>query len=147
MTKEAIVKKLFTMQESIIGELAEKVELSQTMVDIDEEDTIDPEDYSHAYEAGEMKQLMKVQLNRAKRQLDVLNAIDFSERNCIDTGAYVETNRVNFLVGFSTLPFDVEGKHIVGISKDSPIYPVIVSKKAGSKFSFGGNDYEILTIQ
>ncbi len=146
MKKEHIKEKLFAMQENIIRELQEKVELTHTMVDIDEDDTIDPEDYSHQYESGEMEQLMRVQVNKAKRSLDLLKSIDFSQKTSIEPGAYVETNKFNFLIGFTTVPFDVDGKHIVGISTESPIYPIMLDKKKGDKFSFSGVDYTINEI-
>ena len=100
MNKEHIKELLFTMQENIIHEFEEKVETTHGMVDIDEDDTLDPEDFSHQYESGEMEQLMKVHLNKAKRCLDVLKSMDFSEKTLVEPGAYVETNKFNFLVGF-----------------------------------------------
>jgi hypothetical protein len=44
------------------------------------------------------------------------------------------------------MPFDFEGKHIVGITIDSPIYPVMKGKNMGESFSHVGNDYTILEI-
>lgn len=146
MNKEHMKEVLFAMQENIIRELQEKVEMTHSIVDIDEDDTHDPEDYSHQYESGEMEQLMRVQLNKAKRNLDLLKSIDFSEKTFIEPGAYVETNKFNFLVGFTTVPFDVEGKHIVGISTESPIYPIMLGKKVGDTFSYSGVNYEVKSI-
>ena len=146
MNKEHMKEVLFAMQENIVRELQEKVEMTHSIVDIDEDDTHDPEDYSHQYESGEMEQLMRVQLNKAKRNLDLLKSIDFSEKTSIEPGAYVETNKFNFLIGFTTVPFDVEDKHIVGISTESPIYPIMLGKKVGDAFSFSGVNYEIKSI-
>ena len=146
MNKENIKSKLFEMQENIINELAEKIEVTHSMVDIDESDTIDPDDYSHQYETGEIEQLMRVQLNKAKGNFERLQHIDFSPKQNVCPGAYIETNKFNFFVGFSTVPFDVDGKHIIGISAGSPIYSIMVNKKQGDSFSFCGVDYTIETI-
>ena len=89
---------------------------------------------------------MKVQLNKAKRSLDLLNSIDFSPKTSVESGAYVKTNKFNFFIGFATVPFDVDGKHIVGISMESPICPIMLGKKVGDQFSFSGVDYEIEKI-
>ncbi len=83
MNKLHIKEKLFEQQENIIRELAEKVEMSHSMVDVDEDDTHDPDDYSHQYESGEMEQLIKVQLNKAKGNMERLKTIDFGEKNTV----------------------------------------------------------------
>ena len=146
MNKNDIKKELVRMQNMIIQELEEKIHTTHGMVDLDETDTIDPEDFSHQYESAEMEQLMKVQLNRAKRNLDLLNSMDFSEKKTVEPGAYVVTNKFNFLIGFTTVPFDVNNKHIVGISVDSPIYSIMLGRKSGETFDFCGTHYEIEQI-
>ena len=146
MNKENIKAKLFQMQENIIMELSEKIETSHSMTDVDEDNTLDPDDYSHQFEASEMEQLIKVQLNKAKGNLERLKTIDFSPKTAVAPGALVQTPRFNFFIGFATVPFDSEGKHIVGISTESPIYSIMNGKKTGDKFSFCGIDYEISKI-
>jgi hypothetical protein len=146
MNKESIKTTIFQTQESIISELSEKIETSHSMVDVDEGDTLDPEDYSHQYESGEIENLMKVQLAKAKQNLTQLKSIDFSKKDTVTPGAIVQTPRFNFFIGLATVPFDADGLHIVGISIDSPIYSVMNGKKEGDKFSFSGIDYEITKI-
>lgn len=146
MNKLHIKEKLFEQQENIIRELAEKVEMTHSMVDVDEDDTHDPDDYSHQYESGEMEQLIKVQLNKAKGNMERLKTIDFGEKDTVTPGALVQTPRFNFFIGFATVPFDVDGKHIVGISTESPIYSIMNGRKEGDKFSFSGINYEISKI-
>lgn len=146
MNKENIKNKLFELQENIVKELLEKMATSHSMVDIDEDDTRDPEDFSHQYESGEIEQLMRVQLNKEQRNLDKLKTIDFGPKNTVCCGAVVKTNQFNFFIGFATIPFDVDDLHIVGISNESPIYAIMANKKAGDTFSFRGNDYSIEKI-
>jgi len=146
MNKEEIKTKLFELQNNLINELQEKVETSHSMVDIDEGDTVDPEDFSHQYESGEMEQLMKVQLNKEKGNLDKLRTIDFGLKKEVACGALVKTNQFNFFIGLPTIPFDVNGERIVGISNESPIYAIMANKKEGDNFSFRGNNYRIEKI-
>lgn len=143
MNKENIKNKLFETQELLVKELQEKVSTSHSMVDIDEDDTLDPEDFSHQFESGEMEQLFKVQLNKEKGNLEKLKSIDFSPKSTVTCGALVQTNQFNFFVGLATVPFDADGNHIVGISNESPIYAIMANKKEGDEFSFRGNDYKI----
>lgn len=146
MNKENVKNKLFELQEILVKELEEKVSTTHSMVDIDEGDTMDPEDFSHQYESGEMEQLMKVQLNKEKGNWEKLKTIDFGPKTSVSCGALVKTNKFNFFIGLPTVPFDVDNTHIVGISNESPIYAIMVNKKEGDEFSFRGNDYKIEKI-
>jgi hypothetical protein len=146
MNKEALKKALFSQQEMIIADLAEKIETTHSMVDIDESDTIDPEDYSHQHESGEIEQLMLTQLQKAKIDLEALKNIDFSAKSAVEPGAVVSTEKFNFFVGFPSIPIDVDGMHIVGVSKASPIFPFMTGKKEGDSFKFGDKTYIIKAI-
>lgn len=146
MNKEVIKNRLYELQENLVNELAEKISTVHSMVDIDEGNTLDPEDFSHQYESGEMEQLMRVQLNREKGNFEKLKSIDFGPKNSVCCGAIVQTNLFNFLIGFATVPFEVDGKQIVGISNDSPLYPIMANRKSGESFSFRGNNYTIENI-
>ena len=146
MKKQIVIDHIRQSQMKIVEELSEKIDTVHSMVDIDETDTLDPEDYSHQYEAGEMEQLIRVQLNKARRQLDIMDTMDFSAKKRVAPGAYVETNQFNCLVSFATAPFEVEGKTVVGISVESPIYTSMVGKRAEENFSYGGKTYQILQI-
>jgi hypothetical protein len=146
MDKTIVKNTLIELQENIINELQEQVETVHTMVDIDEEMTHDPEDYSHQYESKEIEEMVKIQLNRAKIGLDHLKSIDFDAKDSVCSGAVVFTDKMKFFIGFATVPFDIDEHHIVGISLGSPIYPMMAEKKVGDKFSFSGRDYKIEAI-
>lgn len=146
MDKSKLVNTLKKMQDELISELEEKVATTNSMVDLDEGDTIDPEDFSHQSESGELNSLIKAQLVKSKLNRTELDSIDFSPKSSVEEGAVVETNLHTIVVGFPTIPFDFEGYHIVGISKDAPLYPYILGKKEGNNFSFSGRDYEIKKI-
>lgn len=146
MNKEQLKEELMALQTNIIRELQEKTEYSHSMVDIDEEDVRDPDDYSRQWESGELEQLMKVQLNKAKGSLTKLETIDFSNKNSVGEGAFIETDKLNFFIGLSTIPFNFEGKEIIGISEESPIYAMMAGKEKGDTFSYSGNTYTITNI-
>ncbi len=146
MNKTAIKNKLIQMQQCLIQEFEEKMNLTHTMVDMDEEDVREPEDFSHQYEAGEMEHLFRIQLNRAKGKLQEIESISTEPASAVDKGAVVETDLRNFIVGHSTVPFWVKGKEFVGISKSAPIYAVMAGKCKGETFSFCGVDYQINNI-
>ena len=147
MNKKHLKESIIAAQKQLISELKEKIDSSLTMVDIDETDTIDPEDLSHQSESLEIKNLFEQKLNKAQIELDTLIHMDFSDKKEATSGALVSTENFHFLIGFAAIPFEFEGKRIVGISVDSPIYPSIKGKIAGDSFSYSENNYTILEIQ
>ena len=146
MNKDKVKNRLFELQDSIIETLREKIETTHTMVDIDEEDTIDPEDFSHQHESGVVKRLITDQLVKELKNLEQLKQIDFNEKQSVMPGAIVKTNSFNFFIGLATLPFEVDEERIIGISTASPIYALLAHKEEGEGFSFRGNDYIINSI-
>ncbi len=146
MNKQVIKNYLLEQQAQLIAELKERTKTLHTMVDIDEDDTIDPEDYSHQYESQEMEQMIKVQQNRASRGLEVLASVDISPKQTVETGAIIETETLNFFIGYPTIPFEIEGKRFVGISTGSPIYAIMNGKRKGDQFSYAGKEYNIINI-
>ncbi len=146
MNKQLLHQHLIKSQEEIIHDLREKIASSNGMVDIDETDTIDPEDLSHQTESGEMKQLFEKKLFRAEVELSQLKNLNVDQKSLVEAGAFVATEKFHFFVGHATMPFDFEGKHIIGISVDSPIFPTMKGKGNGDSFSHAGNDYKILEI-
>ena len=146
MNKEELRTKLIEIQNNIVKELEAKIATTHSMVDIDEESTHDPEDYSHQYESGELESLVRTQLNKAKVSLSILEDIDFSLTDIVKDGAFVQTEKFNFVIGFPTVPFDINGMHIVGVSKASPIYPFMFGKREGDSFEFSGKKYVIKRV-
>jgi len=137
---------LINNQNEIIKTLQEKISAIQSEIDLDESDTIDPEDLSHQSEAVELKNLYLAKLLKAQKDLNELTKLDVSGKNIAEAGALVSTENFNFLLGFPTIPFNYCGRKIVGVSVDSPIYPQILGKRVGDDFSFSNNNYKILEI-
>ncbi|PWL28160.1 MAG: hypothetical protein DCO96_09285 [Fluviicola sp. XM-24bin1] len=146
MDKQSIKNYLLEKQSTLVAELKEQTQTIHTMVDIDESDTIDPEDFSHQYESQEMEQMLKVQLNRAERGLEVLASLDITPKDKVETGAIIETDSLNFFIGYPTIPFDMENKRYVGISAGSPIYTLMNGKRSGDSFQYSGTTYNITKI-
>lgn len=146
MNKHKLQQKLVELQLESIGEIKEKIAAAHAGADIDESDTIDPEDLSHQTEAIEMKNLFQQQLIKAENDLETLKKIDFSTKENAVPGALISTENFHFFLGFATVPFDFEGKRIVGVSVESPIYPEIKGKKTGDTFEFSEKKYTIIEI-
>jgi transcription elongation factor GreA len=146
MSKELIIKTLIRTQNQVIVDLKERISVGKLASDIDEDNTLDPEDYSHQNESVEMNQLLTVQLEKAENDLAKLQAIEFSPKSKIEIGALVKTNQFSFVIGIATFPFNVDGNQYVGISVDAPIYSIMKDKIEGETFSFVNNIYQIVSI-
>jgi hypothetical protein len=146
MNKKALKEKLIELQRESIASLEEKIATTHSMVDVDESDTIDPEDLSHQTESGEAEQLFRQQLTKARIDLSVFEQLDMGPKSKVEPGAFVVTENFNFIVGGATTPFDFEGKHIIGVSPDAPIYREMKELKVGDSFSVSGNAYTIREI-
>ena len=146
MNKTELKNKLIELQKASVANLEEKINTSHSMVDVDESDTIDPEDLSHQWESAESEHIFKQQLSKAKIDLSLIEQIDFSAKSKVEPGAFVRTEQFNFIIAFATIPFDHNGDHIVGISVDSPIYREMKDLQNGQTFSVSGNTYTIEEI-
>lgn len=146
MNKENLKNRLLDLQHTTISDLSEKISTTHSMVDVDETDTIDPEDLSHQVESSVTENLFKQQLQKARLDLDLLDHIDFSKKVKVEPGAFVQTEKFNFIVACATTPFDHEGKHIIGISIESPIFKEMKDREVGESFTISGNSYTILSI-
>ncbi len=146
MNKLALKEALISFQQKSIENLMEKIVTTHSMVDVDESDTIDPEDLSHQSESMESEQLFKQQLIKAQQDLRTIESIDFSEKRVVEPGAFIQTEKFNFLVACATTPFDFDGLHITGISIESPIYKEMKGLSKGAQFILSGNNYEIKEI-
>lgn len=146
MNKQTIKNYLLKQQSQLVAELKERTQTLHTSVDLDEDNTLDPEDYSHQYESQEMEQMIKVQQNRASRGLELLASIDISTKSTAETGALIETDTLNFFIGYPTIPFEMDNKRYVGISMGSPIYAIMSGKCAGDQFQYAGKEYNIINI-
>jgi hypothetical protein len=146
MNKTTLKDKLIDIQKTIINEINEKIVTTHSMVDVDESDTIDPEDLSHQTESMFIEQLFNVKLKKAENDLQLLDKINFDSKTKVEPGALVKTEMFHFAVAMATVPFDLDGIHIIGISSESPIYTEMKGLGKGDSFNFTDKSYTILEI-
>ena len=145
--KNALKKVMISNYENIIAELKEELATKKGSSDLDENDTLDPEDYSTQTVSNVMVDLLKEQVAKTKKDLERIKQIDFSLKEEAMVGALVTTDMFNFFLGVATVPFLYEHKQIVGVSVSAPIFVNIIGKKVGDTFTFSGHLYTIHSIQ
>jgi hypothetical protein len=146
MTKELIINKIFSIQDQVINDLKERISVLKAAADLDEDETIDLDEFSQQNESNEMNELLLNQLEKAEKDKLRLNSINFSVKSEIELGAVVKTDQFSFVVGIATFPFNIDGNQFVGISTEAPIYSMMKGKVAGETFYFANNKYEIVSI-
>lgn len=127
--KNALKKVMISNYENIIAELKEELAIKKGSSDLDENDTLDPEDYSTQTVSNVMVDLLKEQVAKTKKDLERIQQIDFSLKEEATVGALVTTDMFNFFLGVATVPFLYEHKQIVGVSVSAPIFVNIKGKK------------------
>ena len=145
--KNELKKVMISNYENIIAELKEELATKKGSSDLDENDALDPEDYSTQTVSNVMVDLLKEQVAKTKKDLERIQQIDFSPKEEAMVGAIVTTDMFNFFLGVATVPFLYEHKQIVGVSVSAPIFVNIKGKKVGDTFTFSGHLYTIHSIQ
>ena len=146
MNKEEVLQLITRQVENNINEINNSLEDYKAASNIDEGDTVDPEDYSQQAEKREMQYQMQIRLDNAKAGLIRLNEFSGRSFSVAAIGALVETDKNWFLLGISVPSLHVGNKELLGISPESPAFSIITGKSKGDSFELGKNTYTILGI-
>ncbi len=143
MTKQEIVSKIVEQEERYIAQLESTRNQYKSQSDLDEEATMDRQDMSHANEAKDMQLRLRVQLDKAKADLEELKAQ--AEQTCetVQAGAVVHTDSAIFYAGTSIHALQIENVDVLGVSTNSPAYQTMLGLKKGDKFTLGETTYRI----
>jgi transcription elongation GreA/GreB family factor len=146
MDKKALKESLYKVQELMIKDLKMEIDSIHGLMDLDEEDTMDPEDFSHQTEAGTMVMTLKERLRVAEEQLKVIDTLTEDKMDEIGPGTIVETKNRRLYISISSRPFIHDGKEIIPISTKAPICQSIMGMKIGDQISLGVNEETITAI-
>lgn len=146
MNKNEIIKSIINEQNAVISTIENSVSRYKNASDIDENDSIDPEDFSHQDEAKEMQLRYEQILVQAKNNLDFLETHKDKETAKIELGSLIETDDLYIFIGISLQQFMLNGKNVIAISEDAPIYKSIKEKTIGEKITIGTIENTIISI-
>ena len=146
MEKEKILQLIARHLEGNVRELNKSLEDYINASNLDEGDTIDPEDYSQQAEQKEMSYQMQIQLDKAQSGLSRLKDFSGKTFSVAKTGALIETDKNWILLGVSIPSLQVGNKELLGISPESPAFAVINGKTKGESFNLGKNSFTILEV-
>jgi hypothetical protein len=146
MNKNEIIKSIINEQNVVISTIENSVSRYKNASDIDENDSIDPEDFSHQDEAKEMQLRYEQILVQAKNNLDFLETYKNKETTKIELGSLIETEDLYIFIGISLQKFMLNGKNVIAISEEAPIYNSIKEKTIGEKITIGTIENTIISI-
>ncbi len=146
MNKKEIIQLLINRQHTVITDLTKSMESYQDYADLDEDNTLDPEDFSQQTIAKEAQLRLQQQLGRAQTDLALLEHFAAHKFDDVQAGALIQTNSLWFLVGISLGVFEADDVNLHCISTGSPAFDVVVGKKVNDNFTLGNTNYQILKI-
>ena len=146
MNKNEIIKSIINEQKVVISTIENSVSRYKNASDIDENDSIDPEDFSHQDEAKEMQLRYEQILVQAKNNLDFLETYKDKVTTKIELGSLIETEDLYIFIGISLQQFMLNGKNVIAISEEAPIYNSIKEKTIGEKITIGTIENTIISI-
>lgn len=146
MKREEILNKIIEEHIKVIDNLKNSVNRFQSASDMDENDTMDPDDFARQSEAKDLQLRFTQMLNIEKQAHALVLAEKLKEHTEIEVGAIVETPEHFFFIGLSIPHFSFENKEVFCITKDAGIYKTLSSKKVGDSFEMGNKNFEIINI-
>lgn len=147
MNKIKILEQIVKEQSKTLANLTASIQKYKSASDMDEDDTLDPEDYSHQGEAREMKMRMEQLLLKESKNLELIEKCLSIENEEVAFGALLDLDSKYIFVGVSIHPFSFEGKEVYSISTEAPIFQLIKGKKVNELIELGTNSYIIKSIK
>lgn len=141
MKRVSVLKLVIQKQEEVIENIEKSILIYKSDADLDEEDTIDPEDFSHQSESKEMQLRFEQHLKDEKQKLSILQN-EFEGKNSLQI---IESENHIIILGLS-LPLFKYNKSIIGISETAPIYNSLVKLSKGDKLKLGSTEENIEDI-
>lgn len=144
--KEDIKNRIIEIEKEELNGLKNMLNTYSEAADLDEESTLDPEDFSQQDQSRESARSLETRVSRAKMALDSFLNLDFGAKSKVEAGALVITDSLNFFIGISATMFNFEGRKYIGLNTEAPIYSAMANSKAGDKIEFNGQKYKILDV-
>jgi hypothetical protein len=108
-----------------------------------------PKDRYDSFRAQVLRKrdLFAEQYQKTMDEIDLIKKIDPEKKSeKVEFGSILITNKQKLFVSISLGKIVLENEEYYAISTQVPIYNAIKGKKAGEKFEFNGNKFEIIKL-
>ena len=146
MDKVKIISEIIEEQQKVINSLKSSAERYKSEADLDEDQTQDPEDYSRQNEAKDMQLRYEKLLLTAQKNWNILEKAKSENYTEIEIGTLIETDKNYIFVGISLPVFKYEGKDVISVSEEAPVFQTLKSKTLGDTLELGNNNFKIISF-
>ena len=146
MDKAKILSAIIDEQEKVINNLKASIERYKQESNMDEDNTLDPEDYSRQNEAKDMQLRYEKLLLTAQKNWNILEKAKSENYTEIEIGTLIETDKNYIFVGISLPVFKYEGKDVISVSEEAPVFQTLKSKTLGDTLELGNNNFKIISF-
>ncbi|MFN7331861.1 MAG: hypothetical protein ACK5SB_02595 [Flavobacterium sp.] len=146
MNKTLLILEIAAELQAYIQQIENSVKCYKLATDLDDDDTLDPEDYTRQSEAAEMQLRYEQLLQQAKAMETFMLEHEQKEYTMILPGALVETEMYYIYVGISIPSFQWDDKTVITLSEKAPAYAEMRGKKAGDTIELGAKRHKIVCI-
>lgn len=131
--KKSIIEKLIAQKSQLLASMEEELQTRKEASDLDESDTLDPEDYSNQDVNTELRNFTETHVAQLKKDISELNEVIQHRSDSVDYGSLVVTEKNMYLIGFGFNHLD-NHSNVFGVGKGSRVYNDLLGKKIGDKF-------------
>ena len=146
MDKVKIISAIIEEQQKVINGLKSSAERYKSEADLDEDQTQDPEDYSRQNEAKDMQLRYEKLLLTAQKNWNILEKAKSENYTEIEIGTLIETDKNYIFVGISLPVFKYEGKDVISVSEEAPVFQTLKSKTLGDTLELRNNHFKIISF-
>ena len=144
--KEEIIQHLVEQQRQVIKDLQTEIKDRQKAADIDEDDTIDDDDFAQQEVNKDFVRRIRDQVDVAMDDLATLKTYVHRKSEQLEPGALIDTENFYILVGVSVQNDTYNDKKVICMSEEAPAYQANEGKKKGDTLSLGNNEVKIKDI-
>ena len=113
---------------------------------LDRTEPIENDELAQAAFARDLSEAFDEPVHAHADKIAKLKQIDFGPKSTVEEGAIVKVAGRRFVVAVATDRFTCDGKELMGISAEAPLYAAIEGKQAGETCNFNGRDIKIEAV-
>jgi transcription elongation GreA/GreB family factor len=143
MNKQIVKQTMLSLEARDLESASEKYQEYVASARLDRSEPIENDEQAQAELASDLSEAFDDTVHSHSDKIEKLSAIDFGPKSKVEEGAVVKLGGRIFVIAVSTGKFVCDGKEIMGISTQAPIYAELEGKRAGDTISFNGRQLVI----
>lgn len=114
---------------------------------LDRTEPIENDEQAQAAFARDLSEAFDQPIHAHSAKIEKLRHIDFSPKHAVEEGAIVKVAGRHFVIAVATDKFTCEGRELMGISAEAPIYQAMAGKGAGDSCFFNGRTLTVESVE